>query len=70
MTIAQKLRNEYHKDICNLILFIDLNGIPNNADKHSKLSVTLAQGIVSHLQFPMSEKKPSDQTRNISQITK
>jgi len=62
MTIVQKLRNEYHKDICNLILFVDQNGIPNNADKHSKLSVTLAQGIVSQLQFPMSEKKPSGQT--------
>jgi len=62
MTIVQKLRNEYHKDICNLIIFVDSNGVPNNADKHSKLSVTLAQGIVSQLQFSMSDKKPSGQT--------
>ena len=59
MTIVQKLRNEYHKNICNRILFIDSNGVPNNADKHSKLSVTLAQGIVNQLQFHTSGKKPS-----------
>ncbi len=62
MTIVQKLRDEYHKNICNRILFIDSNGVPNNADKHSKLSVTLAQGIVSQLKFSMSDKKPSGQT--------
>lgn len=62
MTVIQELREQFHKEVCDRILFIDSNGIPNNADKHSKLSVILAQGIVSQLPFTMSNNKPAGQT--------
>lgn len=61
-TLTQNLRAHFHKSICDQILFIDSDGIPNNADKHSKLSVNLARGIARQLPFPMSAKKPSGQT--------
>ena len=58
----KNLREEYHRRIFEKILFVDDRGIPNNADKYSKLSVSLAKGIVSQIKFPISGKKPSGQT--------
>jgi hypothetical protein len=47
MMLLEKLRNEYHKNLASTVLSIDTKGIPNNADRHSKLSVALAQGIIN-----------------------
>jgi len=58
----KNLREEYHRRICKKIVFVDDRGIPNNADKHSKLSVALAKGIVAQMKFPISGKRPSGQT--------
>ncbi|MCU0286112.1 MAG: restriction endonuclease [Acidobacteria bacterium] len=44
--LLENLRNEYHKNLASTVLAIDKKGIPNNADRHSKLSVSLAQGII------------------------
>jgi hypothetical protein len=62
MTAMKNLREEYHRRIFEKILFVDDRGIPNNADKYSKLSVSLAKGIFSQIKFPISGKKPSGQT--------
>ena len=62
MTVMKNLREEYHRRICEKILFVDDRGIPNNADKYSKLSVSLAKGIFSQIKFPISGKKPPGQT--------
>ncbi len=62
MTAMKNLREAYHRRIFEKILFVDDRGIPNNADKYSKLSVSLAKGIVSQIKFPISGKKPSGQT--------
>jgi hypothetical protein len=58
----KQLRCEYHRQICEQLLSVDTEGIPNNADKHSNISVTLAKGIVEEIGFPISQKKASGQT--------
>src|SRR5574341_824527 len=57
-----KLRAEYHRQICERVLFVDSNKIPNNADKHSDISTTLARNIVKQLGFPLRKTLPSGQT--------
>jgi hypothetical protein len=60
--MLEKLRNEYHRQICERVLFVDGNNVPNNADKHSEISTTLARGIVSHFGYPLRDTHPSGQT--------
>ncbi len=57
-----KLRAEYHRQICERVLFADSNKIPNNADKHSDISTALARNIVKQLGFPLRKTLPSGQT--------
>ncbi|NOX18176.1 MAG: restriction endonuclease [Chlorobi bacterium] len=49
----QKLRKEYHKNICDNLLVIrknsSKNDYPNNADGNSKISVKIAWGILNRL---------------------
>jgi len=45
----EKLRREYHQQVCEELLSVDANGIPNNADKHSDISIALAKGIVNKI---------------------
>ena len=58
----EKFRREYHQQICEELLSVDVNGIPNNADKHSDISIALAKGIVNNIGFPVRRKKISGQT--------
>lgn len=39
-------RQLFHKQIFDSVLYVDSNGIPNNADKHSNISVSIAKEIV------------------------
>ena len=56
------LRAEYHRQICERVLSIDASGIPNNADKHSKISVALAKGILKQIDYPLNPIAVSGQT--------
>lgn len=62
MPEMQALRTEYHRKICEQILFVDPNGVPNNADKHSDGSVHIARGLLKRLPFPLCSKRPSGQS--------
>ena len=58
----EMLRREYHREICERILFLNSGNIPNIADKHSRPSVALAQGVVERLGYPLQQILPSGQT--------
>jgi hypothetical protein len=58
----EELRREYHREICQRILHLKPGNIPNIADKHSRPSVALAQGIVQRLGYPLQKTLPSGQT--------
>ncbi len=60
--MLEKLRAEYHRQICEQVLFLDANSVPNNADKHSDISATLARGIVGQFGYPLRKTHPSGQT--------
>jgi hypothetical protein len=57
-----ELRAEYHRQLFERVLSIDINGIPNNADKHSKISVALAKGILKQIDYPLNPIAVSGQT--------
>ena len=57
-----ELRTEYHRQICERVLSIDASGIPNNADRHSKISVALAKGILKQMDYPLNPIAVSGQT--------
>jgi hypothetical protein len=56
----EQLRKEYHKAICQQVLG-HRAGIPNIADKSSKRSVELAQGVLTRIGFPPCAKPPTGQ---------
>lgn len=56
------LRNEYHRQLFERVLSIDSNGVPSNADKHSKISVALARGILEQIRLPLNPEHISGQT--------
>jgi hypothetical protein len=62
MSLIDDLRKQYHQQICERILFIDKDGIPNNADRHSRISVSLAKGIFNSLGLPCLKVSPPGQT--------
>ncbi len=62
MILLEKLRNEYHQNIARSVLSIDRKGIPNNADRHSKLSISLAQGITEAMSIDISKAESIGQT--------
>lgn len=53
--IAQA-RKKYHKDLLESILTIDKEGIPSNADRSSKISISIAKGITDRLIAATQEK--------------
>lgn len=57
-----KLRKEYHRQIFERVLSLDANGVPSNADKHSKISVSLAKGILEQINLPLNPDQISGQT--------
>jgi hypothetical protein len=60
--ILEQLRKEYHRQVFEQILSIDEKGVPSNADRHSKVSVPLANGIVAAIKEETSSVKSSGQT--------
>lgn len=49
-------RKKYHKTLLNSgILTVDNNGVPSNADKSSRLSVSIARGIANTIMFESNE---------------
>jgi hypothetical protein len=62
MKRMEALRREYHQQLCEQIFSLDADGAPNNADKYSALSVTLAKRILLQLGFPVSRVRQSGQT--------
>ena len=56
------LRAEYHRRIFADVLRKDADGIPNNADSSSALSVRLAQGIAQRIGLPLESGKISGQS--------
>lgn len=60
--LLEKLRKEYHKSIFKQVLSTDKGGIPNNADRHSVISVALAKGIIGEIAISTSEIKSPAQT--------
>jgi hypothetical protein len=59
---VKNLRKEYHREICEKVMFVDGNNVPNNADKHSDISSALARGIVQRFEYPLRATQPSGQT--------
>ncbi len=59
---VEALRHEYHRELCQRNLFLKSGNIPNIADKHSRPSVALAQGIVERLGYPLHQTLPPGQT--------
>lgn len=57
-----RLRNEYHRQIFESVLSLDPKGIPSNADKHSKISVSLAKGILEQINLPLNPGQIPGQT--------
>lgn len=56
-SILEEARKKYHRELLSeKILTIDTNGIPSNADKDSKLSINIAQGIAARLTAETQEK--------------
>ncbi len=49
LSILERLRKLYHEEIFSKVLYVDENGIPNNADESSKLSKKIALGIVERI---------------------
>jgi hypothetical protein len=48
-TFINEARKSFHSTLLETILITDKNGIPSNADKHSRPSVEIAKGIISQL---------------------
>lgn len=60
-SLLQIARKSYHKRLLDEgVLSIDQNGIPSNADSHSRLSIILARGIAERLLLGWSEIEKED----------
>ena len=57
-----KLRKDYHKTLCESILKTDANGVPSNSDKHSDISVAIAQDIIRQIGRTKDIPRQSGQT--------
>lgn len=56
-SLLQIARKSYHKRLLDEgVLSIDQNGIPSNADSHSRLSIILARGIAERLEAAVHTK--------------
>jgi hypothetical protein len=47
--LISKARRSFHAALLDSLLRVDPGGIPSNADKHSKPSVSIAVGILDRL---------------------
>ena len=60
MSITQ-LRQDYHRRICEQILAAP-NGVPNIADKGSKISQQIARNLIQRLNYPLAAESPPGQS--------
>jgi hypothetical protein len=60
--LIKEIRNEYHKDLSRYVLSIDKSGVPNNADRHSKISIALARGIIEEIDLKTLDMASPGQT--------
>lgn len=60
--VIKQLREAYHKEIFKYVISVGSGEIPNNADRHSKISVSLARGIIEEIGLKTSDLKSSGQT--------
>ncbi len=49
--VIPQARRDFHAALLESLLLADANGVPSNADKHSKQSVALSKGIIERLGF-------------------
>ena len=61
----EALRKEYHRKICQQILYVGSENIPNLADQNSQASIDLAWGIIKQLDLPL---QPTPATFEIEAI--
>jgi len=62
MKRMQLLRRKYHQELCDQIIRLDAEGVPNNADKHSAVSVALAKNILLQIGHSVPSVRQSGQT--------
>ena len=60
--VIEELRAAYHKDLFKHVISKGRGGVPNNADRYSKISVSLAKGIIDEIDLKTSDLKSSGQT--------
>lgn len=58
----EQLRRRYHQQICERVMRLNGDGIPNNADKANKSSVALAKGVLERIDFQVQAGQISGQT--------
>ena len=57
LALIVEARRKYHAELlANGVLTIDAKGVPSNADRSSKLSIAIAQGIAHRLMANVQEK--------------
>jgi hypothetical protein len=54
--LISEARQRYHAQLYKGVLSLDSDGIPSNADKHSRMSVAIAKGIAQQLKLETMEK--------------
>ena len=60
--IIEELRKAYHSDLFKDVISVGKGDIPNNADRHSKISVALARGIIEEIDLKTLDLQSSGQT--------
>lgn len=60
MSQLRALRSQYHRQICATVLGLR-DGVPNNADRSSRVSRDIAERLIQHLPYPFC-LPPSEQT--------
>lgn len=57
-----RLRQEYHREICRQIAYLDAQGVPNIADRSSSSSSWIARALFEQLPYPCIQSPVSGQT--------
>jgi len=72
MTQITDLRQQYHREVCSQAIFLKKETIPSIADIGSPLSISLSEGILTRIGYPVSAKEVKGQTagRLFEEITK
>ncbi len=60
MTMLE-LRREYHRLVCQQIMYVSGEGIPKLADKDSQASVRIARALIQRLHYPLAPEPLAEQ---------